>query len=106
LRRTLMDMMTCQKADVMSKLIGWYTACFYRAYFHRAYGKFPLLHVNGAAGAGKTEMNKTMAHLFFYNQEPKALTPQSSPFAIMQHMASSISVPADPGRVQAARDVG
>jgi hypothetical protein len=93
LRVTLHNMFGCQKADVMSKMVGWYTACFYRALFHRAYGKFPLLHVNGAAGAGKTEMNKTMAHLFFYNQEPKTLTPQSTPFAIAQHMASSISIP-------------
>jgi hypothetical protein len=92
LRVTLQNMFTCQKADVISKLVGWYTACFYRVLFHRAYGKFPLLHVNGAAGAGKTEMNKTMAHLFFYNQEPKTLTPQSTPFAIAQHMSASVSI--------------
>lgn len=53
LRETLQNMFTCQKPDVISKLVGWYTACFYRMPFHRAYGKFPLLHVNGAAGAGK-----------------------------------------------------
>jgi hypothetical protein len=93
LRTTLQNMFTCQKADVISKLVGWYTSCFYRVIFHKAYGKFPLLHVNGAAGAGKTEMNKTMAHLFFYNQEPKTLTPQSTPFAIAQHMSASVSVP-------------
>lgn len=93
LRETLVNMMTCQKADVMSKLIGWYTACFYRMLFHKVYGKFPLLHVNGAAGAGKTEMNQTMAHLFFYHQEPKMLTPQSTVFAIQQHASGSVSVP-------------
>jgi hypothetical protein len=93
LRDMLTNMMTCQKADVISKLIGWYTACFYRMPFHKVYGKFPLLHVNGAAGAGKTEMNQTMAHLFFYNQEPKMLTPQSSVFAIQQHASGSVSVP-------------
>lgn len=93
LKEMLVNMFGCQKPDVISKLVGWYTACFYRAFFHRAYGKFPLLHVNGAAGAGKTEMNKVMAHLFYYNQEPKTLTPQSTSFAIQQHMASSVSVP-------------
>jgi hypothetical protein len=93
LRGTLQNMMTCQKPDVMGKMIGWYTACFYRMPFHRAYNKFPSLHVNGAAGAGKTEMNKTMAHLFFYNQEPKMLTPGSSVFAISQHMSGSVSIP-------------
>lgn len=93
LRDTLRNMMTCQKPDVMSKMIGWYTACFYRMAFHKAYGKFPLLHVNGAAGAGKTEMNKTMSHLFYLNQEPKMLTPQSTVFAIAQHCSGSVSIP-------------
>lgn len=93
MRDTLRAMMSCQKPDVISKLIGWYTACFYRMLFHRAYAKFPLLHVNGAAGAGKTEMNLAMAHLFFYNQEPKMLTPQSTLFALQQHLAGSASLP-------------
>jgi hypothetical protein len=93
LQEMLRNMMTCQKPDVISKLIGWYTACFYRMIFHRAYSKFPLLHVNGAAGAGKTEMNKTMAAMFFYNQEPKMLTPGSTVFAISQHMSGSTSIP-------------
>lgn len=93
MRQTLHNMLTCQKPDVLSKLVGWYTACFYRMLFHRAYNKFPVLHVNGAAGAGKTEMNKTMAALFFYNQEPRMLTPQSSVFAIQQHLSASVSIP-------------
>jgi hypothetical protein len=93
MKNTLVNMMTCQKADVMSKLIGWYTACFYRTLFHKAYNKFPLLHVNGAAGAGKSEMNKVMCSLFYYHQEPKMLTPQSTPFAIAQHASSSASIP-------------
>lgn len=93
LRETLHSMFTCQKPDVISKMVGWFTACIYRAYFHRGYGKFPLLHINGAAGAGKTAMALTMSHLFYFNQEPKSLTPQSTPFAIQQHMASSISIP-------------
>ena len=93
LRNTLHNMMTCQKPDVMSKLIGWHTACFYRMLFHKAYSKFPILHINGAAGAGKTEMTKTMSSLFYYNQEPRMLTPQSSVFAIQQHLSGSVSIP-------------
>lgn len=53
LRQTLVGMFSMQSADMVSKLVGWYTACFYRMLFHKAYGKFPLLHVNGPAGSGK-----------------------------------------------------
>lgn len=54
LRNTLQNMLTCQRPDVLGKIIGWYTACFYRMLFHKAYSKFPLMHVNGAAGSGKS----------------------------------------------------
>lgn len=93
LRDCLGGLMQMQKSDVVAKMIGWYTACFYRMLFHRAYSKFPLLHVNGPAGSGKSEMNMTMASFFYYNQEPKTTSPASSLFAILQHMAASASVP-------------
>ncbi len=60
LRATLMAMMSMQKPDVVAKLVGWYVACFYRMIFHRAYGKFPLLHVNGPAGSGKSWRKGTL----------------------------------------------
>lgn len=53
LRSTLQNFLTCQQPTVISKMIGWYTACFYRMLFHKVYSKFPILHINGAAGAGK-----------------------------------------------------
>lgn len=83
----------CQRPDVIGNFLGWYTACFYRMLFNKVYDKFPLLHVNGSAGAGKTEMNRALLHLFYYNQTPRELTPQSSIFAIQQHLAGSSSIP-------------
>lgn len=93
LRIALHSFMTCQKPDVISNLLGWYTACFWRMLFHRAYDKFPLLHVNGPAGSGKTEMNKTLLSLFYGNEQGKMLTPQSSLFSLTQQMAGSASIP-------------
>jgi hypothetical protein len=93
LRSTMRNFIGCQHPSVISKLLGWYTACFYRMLFHKGYSKFPLLHVNGAAGAGKTEMNKLLLSFFYYQQEPKILTPGSTFFAINQHMAGSSSIP-------------
>lgn len=53
LRAVLHNLMTCQKPELLGKLIGWYVACFWKPLFHTAYSKFPLLHVNGPAGVGK-----------------------------------------------------
>lgn len=92
-RKALHSFIGCQKNDVIGNYLGWYTACFYRMIFNKVYQKFPLLHVNGGAGGGKTEMNRAMLSLFYFNQDPKELTPQSSLFAIQQHMSASASIP-------------
>lgn len=93
LKRTLTGLLTCQTPEMLSKMIGWYTACFWRMLFHRAYDKFPLLHVVGAAGSGKSEMNMAMLSLFYYETDPKSLSPTSSVFSIEQHLAGSSSIP-------------
>lgn len=92
-RKALHSLIACQRPDVIGNFLGWYTACFYRMLFNKVYDKFPLLHVNGSAGAGKTEMNRAMLSFFYYNQTPRELTPQSSIFAIQQHLAGSSSIP-------------
>lgn len=93
LRDTLTNFIGCQQPGFISKVLGWYVAAFYRMLFHKVYNKFPILHVNGAAGAGKTEMNKTMLSFFFYQQEGKSLTPGSTVFALQSHAAGSASIP-------------
>ena len=50
---TIQHMLSCQKPEVVGKVLGWTTACFYRMLSHKAYGQFPVLHINGAAGSGK-----------------------------------------------------
>lgn len=90
---TLRSLITCQKSELLGKLIGWYTACYWRQLFHKVYGKFPLMHVNGGAGSGKTEMSMTIANLFYYKQDVKSLTPGSTPFAMQQHLTASSSIP-------------
>jgi hypothetical protein len=93
LRETLHNMLTCQRPEVLGKLIGWYTACFWKQLFQKMYGKFPLLHVNGPAGLGKTELNIALASLFFYQNEARPLSPGSTNFAIVQHLTASSSIP-------------
>lgn len=82
-----------QELELLAKLLGWYVACFWKQWFQRYYGKFPLLHVNGSAGAGKTETTVAMARFHYYRAEVKMKSPSSSMFAIMQSMTGSASIP-------------
>lgn len=93
LEETLVNLMTCQKPEVLGKLLGWYTSCFWKQPFQKCYQKFPLLHVNGPAGLGKTEMQQTISSLFYYQNETKTLSPGSSNFALGQHLQASSSIP-------------
>lgn len=93
LRNTLRNLVKAQTPAYMGKLIGWMVACHWRMMFHKGFDQFPLLHVNGAAGAGKTSMVKLVANLHYYLQEPKMLTPSSTSFAIKEAASASASIP-------------
>lgn len=53
MRMFLQDLLHCQSAAHISKLLGWMVAAYWRMMFHEKFDKFPLLHINGAAGQGK-----------------------------------------------------
>lgn len=86
-------MLTCHPPTIVAGVVGWYFACFYRMLFHKAYEQFPLLHVNGSAGSGKTAYSRAMLSLFYCDQEPKTLTPSSTTFAITYCASGSASIP-------------
>jgi hypothetical protein len=93
LRETLENLLTCQQPEVLGKMLGWFTAATYRMLFHKKYGQFPLLHINGGAGAGKSSMTKAMAQMYYYTREARVLSPASTAFAIIESMSASASIP-------------
>lgn len=93
MRLFLHDLLHCQSPGHIGKLLGWMVACYWRMLFHDKYDKFPLLHINGAAGQGKTETTKLFCNLHYYNSEPKMLTPTSTLFAVANSIAGSASIP-------------
>lgn len=86
-------MLHCQRPEAISKLVGWTVACFYRMLFHKAYGKFPLLHINAPQGTGKSEMMKAALGFFYHNQEPHVLSPSSTLFALSYSASGSTTPP-------------
>ena len=60
MRKFLHNLLNCQSASHVGKLLGWSVAAYWRMLFHEKYDKFPLLHINGAAGQGKSLRKGTL----------------------------------------------
>lgn len=60
MRLFLHDLLNCQSPAHIAKLLGWMVAAYWRMLFHEKYDKFPLLHINGAAGQGKSLRKGTL----------------------------------------------
>ncbi|HOU22807.1 MAG TPA: hypothetical protein PLN42_00985 [Anaerolineae bacterium] len=93
MRDALSNLFRCQRPDMVGSMIGWLTACYFKSIFQRAYKQFPLLHVTGQAGSGKSTMIMAMTKLFYYNQDPKIVTPGSTVFALSQCASGTDSIP-------------
>jgi hypothetical protein len=89
----LWNLFRAQPAEVLSKLLGWQVACFYRSVFQACYGKFPMLHVVGQAGSGKSETNLSLLRLHYHHADPVQISPTSTVFAIQSYMMASASIP-------------
>lgn len=89
----LWNLFRSQPAEVLSKLLGWQVSCFYRSIFQACYGKFPLLHVVGQAGSGKSETNLSLLRLHYHHSDPVQISPTSTVFAIQSFMMASASLP-------------
>lgn len=87
------SLINAHSAEVMGKLLGWGAATFYAPLFQHRLSKFPLLHVYGPAGNGKTETVMGLLRMFYNKAEAASATPNSSPFAISQLFGSSSSIP-------------
>lgn len=93
LENFLDNLLHCQNAATIGKYLGWTTACHFRMMFHMRYNQFPLLHVNGAAGQGKTSMMILFLNQHYYKSDPKVSSPSTTLFANTSAMAGSSSIP-------------
>lgn len=79
--------------EVSGRSLGWMAACHYRQLYHACYNQFPLLHVYGAAGSGKSSLIKTLLKMFYWVKLPAEVTPSSTHFAFATLVSGSASIP-------------
>lgn len=90
----VLGLVGCQEAGSVAKLLGWMVSCFYTQLFRRNYKQFPLLHVAGPAGTGKTKMVENLMQLFYYEEMPVIQSASgSSVFSVTAFLNGSASIP-------------
>lgn len=79
----------------MANMIGWYVSCFHRQLYHKLLREFPLLHIYGTAGSGKTQSYLAMSPLFYYKNKPYELNVAGcTAYALKATTQTSASLPA------------
>ncbi len=79
----------------IANMLGWYASCFHKQLWQREAKEFPLLHVFGTAGSGKTQSYLTIAPLFYYKNEPHLTSvANGTAYGLKAMMYSSASLPA------------
>jgi len=79
---------------VMSRVVGFYLACFLAQPLRYVAHQFPMLQVYGLAGTGKTSMNHLLSHLHSYRRAiPIWSAGDITPFALQSILQSSGSIP-------------
>ena len=79
--------------QTIGQVYGWMAACFWRSLIHAATDQYPLLHVAGAAGYGKTQNIRLAASMHTYRVRLPEATPNSTPFALGQLLSCYTSAP-------------
>lgn len=87
------DLLMFNSGEVSLPVLGWAVACFFKDRIQKAYKSFPLLNVEGEAGAGKsTTVREIIMRLWNISTSPKAMAEQTR-FSLMKQLASTNAIP-------------
>lgn len=93
LNKFIKQTFACANRGTVAKILGWMVAAHYTPLFHAGFQKFPLLHVYGLAGLGKSEFTSAFLKLHYFRQEPASTTPSSTPYSFLSFVGGSGSIP-------------
>lgn len=89
----LEGLLQCQGTVSTANLVGWTVASFFTQLFRKAYSQFPLMHIAGPAGTGKTQMMLALMRMFYKEESPQTFAANSTIFSLHTAIGSSASIP-------------
>lgn len=89
----LSGLLECQQPASIANMLGWTISCFFTQLFREAHKQFPLMHIAGPAGTGKTQMMETLMRFSYKVEKSQTFTAKSSLFSIHKMMGASASIP-------------
>ncbi len=83
------------RTEELADMLGWFIACHYRSIYLELFGQFPLLHIYGEAGAGKTKSVEILSRLHWYQKSRVHIMSaiSSTNFALDASASSTTSCP-------------
>jgi len=94
--QTLRYLLKINRPEVLAPILGWFMAAFFKVHVGARFAnQFPLLHIYGNAGSGKTATAELLAYLhgLDYSGKDSILNLSSSSLYAVKHtMASSTTV--------------
>lgn len=97
LRQAFLYMFDINRPEVIAPLLGWFVATFFKVHFEAKFSnQFPLIHVYGNAGSGKTvsiEMMGYLSGLDLAGKDSMMNLSGTTMYAVKHTIASSTTVP-------------
>lgn len=80
--------------EVVAKMMGWYTICFFSQFVRHLYNQFPSLQCAGQAGSGKSKTSELFMRMHYWRMPPKLSSAGSlTPFVVDALASGSASIP-------------
>lgn len=91
----LRNIFNVNEKSAVAAALGWVAACHFREHFQLETNQFPLLNLNGGAGAGKSSFATLICHLagMDYAQTDFINVEVSTLYPLIRYVVSSTTVP-------------